>query len=251
MSIALVLICLVVGLLIGAVGIGGVLLVPALTYVGDIAVHHAIPACVLSYLATGFVGVLVYARQGSIRWDMVLWLCVGAVPAAFLGSVLLLGIPALVVMLLIVALMLFAGIDALLKAYGVRTRVSDRDTLARWQFAAIGFVTGFGSAITGTGGPLILVPALIFLGLPVLTAVGLSQVIQIPIAAFASIGNWMSGNLDVSLGLMIAAAMVAGTLSGALLMHRLPAEPMRKIIAYLLLLTGLGIGLRLLVTQLA
>jgi len=53
-SIALVIICLFVGLLIGAVGIGGVLLVPALAFVADIGVHEAIPACMLSYLATGW-----------------------------------------------------------------------------------------------------------------------------------------------------------------------------------------------------
>jgi hypothetical protein len=247
-SIALVFICLFVGLLIGAVGIGGVLLVPALAFVADIGVHEAIPACMLSYLATGTVGAFVYARHGSIQWNMVFWVCVGAVPAAFLGSISLLSIPATAVMFLIAILMIFAGIDALIKSFKAVLPVRHSGALSRGQFIVIGFVTGFGSAITGTGGPLIVVPVIIYLGLPVLTAVGLSQAIQIPIATFASIGNWMSGSLNINLGLLIAAAMVTGTLAGATLMHHLPTEPIRKFMALLLVFVGFGIGAHLVST---
>lgn len=242
MSIALIVICLVVGVLIGAVGIGGVLLVPALALVADVGVHEAIPACMLSYLATGAIGVAVYARHGSIRWGMVSWLCLGAVPAAYLGSVSLLSIPASVVMFLIALLMIFAGLDALIKTLRP-DRIRQAPNLGPGHFIVIGFITGFGSAITGTGGPLIIVPIIIFLGLPVLTAVGLSQAIQLPIATFASIGNWLEGNLNVDLALVIASAMVLGSLSGALLIHRLPTEPIRKFIALLLVLVGTGIGI--------
>jgi hypothetical protein len=247
LSISLIIICLVVGLLIGAVGIGGVLLVPSLSFIAGIGVHEAVPACMLSYLATGTIGVIVYARHGSIQWDKVLWLCVGAVPAAFLGSISLLSIPAFVVMFLIAFLMIFAGVDALMKSYRSGEQLRPVRQLGRVHCVVIGFITGFGSAITGTGGPLIIVPIIIFLGLPVLTAVGLSQAVQLPIASFASIGNWMSGNLNFNLALQIAAAMVAGSLGGAMLIHRLPTEPIRKMIAILLVLVGAGIGIHQLI----
>ena len=246
MSLILVAICLLVGLLIGSVGIGGVLLVPSMALLVDIEVHRAIPACMLAYLATGAVGVMVFSRHGSIRWDRAGWLCVGAVPAAFAGSLALPYLPAAAIMAVISLLMIISGGDALRKAY-TRTAVAP---VAREpgtaQFVAIGVVTGFGSALTGTGGPLILVPSVIYLGLPVLSAVGLSQVIQVPIALFASAGHWATGNLDLQLALVIAAAMVVGTLAGANLVHRLPSEPLRKLIAYLLVVVGIGLGLRLL-----
>ncbi|MCG6888144.1 MAG: sulfite exporter TauE/SafE family protein [Gammaproteobacteria bacterium] len=244
MSITLVVICFIVGVLIGAVGIGGVLLVPSLYLVAGIDVHEAVPACTLSYVATGVIGVIVYARHGSIQWSGVFWLCIGAIPAAFLGSISLLSIPEIGVMFLIALLMIVSGTDALFKAY----RKSAGEPLSRQlnplQFMVIGFITGFGSAITGTGGPLILVPIVIFLGLPVLTAIGLSQAIQLPIAAFASAGNWMSGNLNFELALVIGAVMVMGSLGGALLVHRLPTEPIRKMIAFLLVFFGAGIGIQ-------
>ena len=244
MSIALALICFIVGVLIGAVGIGGVLLVPALTLVADISVHQAVPVCTLSFLATGVIGVIVYARHGSIQWPKVFWLCLGAVPAAFLGSISLLSIPAMAVMLLVAGLMIVSGIDALIKVYRSPAQGRAPRQLKPVQYIAIGAITGFGSAITGTGGPLILVPILIVLGLPVLTAVGLSQAIQIPIAAFASVGNWMSGNLNFDLALVIATVLVVGSLAGALLVHRLPTEQIRKLIAILLVFFGTAIGIQ-------
>jgi len=244
MSVVLTAICFIVGVLIGAVGIGGVLLVPALTWVSGISVHEAVPVCTLSFLATGVIGVIVYARHGSIQWPKVVWLCLGAIPAAFLGSISLLSIPAVAVMLLIASLMVVSGIDALLKAYRQSEKKTGGRDLNPLQYIVIGFVTGFGSAITGTGGPLILVPIAIFLGLPVLTAIGLAQAIQIPIAAFASAGNWMSGNLNLELVAIIAPVLVAGSFCGAWLVHRLPLEPIRKLIAFLLVIVGAAIGIQ-------
>jgi uncharacterized membrane protein YfcA len=37
---------------------------------------------------------------------------------------------------------------------------------------------------------------------------------------------------------------VVGSLGGALLVHRLPAEPIRKLIAFLLIFFGAGIGIQ-------
>ena len=106
--------------------------------------------------------------------------------------------------------MIVSGIDALIKGLSKIPDEQPKRQLSPLQFMVIGFITGFGSAITGTGGPLILVPLIIFLGLPVLTAIGLSQAIQLPIAAFASAGNWMSGNLNFELALVIAAVYGGG-----------------------------------------
>lgn len=245
MTLTLALICFIVGLLIGGVGIGGVLLVPALTFIGDIPVHEAVPACMLSFLASGTVAAVVYARHGSIRWDMAAWLCAGAVPAALLGAFALTIIPAQLIMSLVAILMILAGLDALYKSRRGLPEPEAGQAFNRWQYVAIGFVCGFGSSITGTGGPLILVPLLIYLGLPALTAVGLSQAVQIPIAGFASLGNWMTGNLNFKLALMIAMIMVVGVFVGATLIHRFPTGPLRKLIAYFLVVIGVGICIRL------
>jgi uncharacterized membrane protein YfcA len=43
---------------------------------------------------------------------------------------------------------------------------------------------------------------------------------------------------------VIGAVMVMGSLGGALLVHRLPTEPIRKMIAFLLVFFGAGIGIQ-------
>ena len=242
-SLAIIFICLAVGLLIGAVGIGGVLLVPALAFIAGIEVHEAIPACMLAFLPTGAVAVAIYARHGSIRWEMVSWLCLGAIPAAIAGAVSLAYIPASAVMLLIASLMVLAGIDALRKSLRPES-VAGEARLSPSALVFVGGVTGFGSAMTGTGGPLILVPLAIYLGLPALTAIGLSQAIQIPIAAFASTANWALGAINLELAAFIAVGVVAGTVAGALLIHRVATIHLRKIIAVLLIVVGLGVAFR-------
>ena len=241
MSIVLIFICLGVGALIGAIGIGGVLLVPSLDYLAGISVHEAIPACMFSYLATGTVGAIVYARHGSIEWRMVGWLCLGAIPAAFIGATTLAFLSATVVKFIIAVVMILAGINALMKINKPKLIQKPINNIG---LVLIGLVTGFGSAITGTGGPLVLVPLSIFFGLPILTAVGLSQAVQIPIATFSSIGFWNQGSLNISLGMGIAASMVIGTLVGATLIHRLPVDPLKKMVALLLIIVGAAIAIQ-------
>ena len=245
MSLMLFMISLAAGLLIGAIGVGGVLLVPGLTYILGIEVHRAIPACMLSFLPTGLIALAVYAKHGSIRWPLVGWLCLGAVPSAYLGAVSLPYISPELIMALIAGLMILTGSDALRKSMRKTQMTGSPAMPGSVQFVVIGAITGFGSAISGTGGPLILVPILLYLGLPVLVSVGLSQAIQVPIAAFASIGNWMGGNLDLELALVISVALVAGALVGAIVIHRLPGEPIRKFVSIFIVLTGLAIGVRL------
>ncbi len=249
-SIVLAVICFIVGLLIGAIGIGGVLLLPALVYLGGIDVHTAVPVCMLSFVAAGIVGSLVYARHGSIRTDLAAWLCAGAVPAAFAGALALPWIPGGLIMALVALLMILAGVDALVKTFRKPAPAPPR-LPGPGLLVALGFVTGFGSALTGTGGPLIMVPIAIFLGLPVLIAVGLGMVIQIPIAAFASLGNWLTGNLDFGLALALAAIIAVGVLAGAFAIHRLPGAELRRFIAALLIVVGTGILARLILQVVA
>lgn len=239
--VPLALIALVVGVLIGCIGIGGVLLVPSLTYIGGMQVHVAIATCMFSYLFSGAVGAVEFARRGSIRWSMSGWLCGGAMPGAFLGAVTVSVVPGVYLELLIAALILFSGAHALRR----RAESAGARVPGNAQLAVIGAVTGYGSAMSGTGGPLLLVPILVWLKMPVLTAVGLSQVIQLPIAALATWGNLVYGNVDIAVGLGIAILLMAGVAAGARIAHRVPAHVLRRIVALVLLAVGALIVTRL------
>ena len=108
----------------------------------------------------------------------------------------------------------------------------------------IGLVTGFGSSITGTGGPLVLIPILIWMQVPILTAVGLSQVIQIPIALLATTGNLTFGRIEWLVGIGIATLLVLGVVVGARIAHRVSRVALKRFIAFALLLVGAAMLVR-------
>lgn len=229
-------ILLLVGALVGATGIGGVLLVPSLTYFGQVPIHVAIASASFSYLFTGVLGAVLYARKGSIRWSMCLALALGAMPGAYLGAVTQSELPGWLLELLIAGLVIGSGVQAL-----VRGQPGQRETLSRGALLGIGLVVGFGSALSGTGGPLVLVPILIWLELPVLTAVGLSQVIMVPVALLATAGNVVNGTLDLALGIGIGVVMIAGTFVGVWASHRVSGTVLKRVVALLLVAVGIMI----------
>ena len=232
----LVPVILFVGTMIGSIGIGGVLLVPALTYLAGIEIHIAIAACMLSYAFSGLVGAAIYAKQGTIRWATGLWLCLGAMPGAYAGALVVSGLPARTITVVIGVFIVFASVHALRTPREVAQANQNQSKIL---LALVGVVVGFGSAISGTGGPLLLVPALMWLKWPVLTAVGLSQLIQLPISALATLGNYLHGEIDVWPGLVTAAIMIVGVAIGARLAHRLPALLLRRVVAVVLIAVGI------------
>ncbi len=138
-----------VGALIGAIGIGGVLLVPFDADFGvGVNVHIAIATAMFAYLFTGIVGAVEYARRGSIDWATGLWLCLGGMPGAYLGAMTTWLMPAVALELIIGILVLISGVHALRPKSEV---ISERKGLSPIALVLIGVLTGFGSAITGTG----------------------------------------------------------------------------------------------------
>lgn len=231
---------LLVGLLIGCVGIGGVLLPPALVYAGGLDPHLAAATSMWAFLFTGAAGTLSYAKRRSIDWRMAACLGAGAVPAAVLGARANAALPDGALLILLAALMVVAGADALLRpAAAERPRPFGMPALV-----AVGAAIGFGSALTGTGGPVLLVPLLLFLRVPVLAAVGASQAVQLPVAASSTVGYALFGRVDFVLGSALGLVAVVGTVVGSRIAHAAPATVLRRIVAVSLVSAGLLIGAR-------
>lgn len=241
-AIPLLFVVLLSGALIGCVGIGGVLLVPALAYIGGFDVHLSIASVMLSFFFTGLLGTWLYAREGSITWTMVATLCIGAMPGAFLGSAAVNAVPGPTVELIIGVLVIFSGLHSL----KTQAAVPDGRVLSNTSLALIGAFTGFSSALTGTGGPLVLVPLLVWMGQPALVAIGLSQVIQVPIAVLATAGNFAYGRIDIVLALVVAVLLMAGVTAGARIAHRISASSLKRVVAWVMVAVGVIIVARIL-----
>ena len=246
-AIALVALGAAAGLLIGCVGIGGVVLVPALVYLAGQSFQTAIAAALCAFIVSGVVGAHAYAKAGSIRWRPMAWTWLGALPAALAGALLLNRVTPALLELGIGLLSAGSGLHVLInradKPESRRERMPTSPSLT-----VIGAATGLLSAWTGTGGPLVLLPILMYLQAPVLASLGLAQAIQLPIAAAATAGNLFTGVLDVQLGLTLAAGIALGTWVGAKGAHRLPTDLLRRAVAVLLVLVGALMLVRLAAT---
>ncbi len=224
-----------VGVLIGCVGIGGVLLVPFLTYALGLSIHVSIAAAMFGYIFVGAVAAILYGRHGSIEWPKALWLIAGAMPAAYFGSFLVSVTAAFGLELIIAILVGLAGLNALRQknVVTVERKISNPVTLL-----TIGSVTGVGSALTGTGGPLFAVPILVSLKVGAHAAVGFSQAMQMPLALLATAGNLAYGIVNILIGGIVASGLVVGGYLGARLAHILSPSMMKQIIAWVLVSVG-------------
>lgn len=223
------------GLMIGCIGIGGVILVPALVFLAGIPVEVSIPAAMTAYVMSGLVATIVFARHKSIRWDMATWLCLGAAPTAFVGAWAVSVVDPRFLEVCLGLLTFLSGLNSL------RTqRAADRPERApsHTELVMAGAVTGFLSSITGTGGPLVLVPIILSLSMPVLVAVGLSQVVQLPVAIVATFGNFLYGQLNLELGGILAMSLTIGSWYGAKLAHIVPRTILLRIVSIVLVVVG-------------
>jgi uncharacterized protein len=235
---------LIVGVLIGCVGIGGVLLPPALVYFGGFDLHLAMATSMWSFLFTGSVGTLAYSRRNSVDWRMVSWLSAGTVPSAVLGALSNAALPGDVLTVLLAALIVAAGVNALTKAPSAERPAHSFGNLLLFL---IGAFVGFGSALTGTGGPVLLVPILIFMRTPVLSAIAASQAVSIPVAFFSTIGYVLFSQVDFVFGTALGLIAAVGVVIGVLIAHAVPVVALRRIVAVSLV----GVGALIIVRVLA
>ncbi len=235
MFLLITLIGLLAGTLIGTIGIGGVILAPLLSVVLGFDLHIAMSASSLSFLFPGVVGTLTYAHKKSIVWGKVFWLSVGIIPAALLGARVNTNLNTDVLFLIVAGLITLSGVNVIIKRRNEYEQVPD---FSKLLLIFIGTLVGFGSSLTGTGGPVLLVPILVTLHFPALKSIGVSQAIQLPIAVFAVIGFWLYGQIDLGLGLHLGIAQAVGAYFGAQIAHRLPVVQLRRLVALALIAVG-------------
>lgn len=90
-----------------------------------------------------------------------------------------------------------------------------------------------------------MLPILVWMKLPLSTAVGVSQVTQLPVAASATIGNFQRGELLVRGSLAIAVLLALGVLIGARVAHRLPTALLKRTVAGVLIAVGVAMAARI------
>jgi hypothetical protein len=227
-----------VGLLIGTVGVGGVLLISFLALYGGLSIHQAAATSLATFVFTGILGTWLYQRRGSIAWRVALPVCAGALAFGYVGAAVAARIDARPLALIIALVIVAAGVYIF-----VPQRIAARHRDGRgWReqalLAGVGAASGFGSGLSGAGGPLFSVPFMVILRYVPLTAVATSQVLQIVAAASGSLGNLRYGFIDWTAAAVITVFELAGVMIGVRLAHVASALALRRLAGALCVVTG-------------
>jgi len=242
---------LVIGALIGSIGIGGILLSPFLIGVVGLDVRDAITISSASFIATGAAALVMFARAERHHparaersrlargWPLV----IATLPGAFVGALALGYAPKRLSLAVLAALLVAAGVRVLSQRALAERHGVTRATSLRAD-CAVGVFGGFVSALTGTGGPMVLVPIELWRGVPLLAAVAIGQVAQLPIAATATLGNALAGGVDIVAASAIGVALVPGVFVGRRVASALPLAWLTRALAVLLIVLGAWFALR-------
>ncbi len=239
----------VVGLLVGLTGMGGgALMTPMLVLIFGVTPSAAIASDLMAALFMKPAGVAIHWSRRTVNSDVVKFLCLGSVPAAFAGTYVmyLLGQSKAAeheLQILLGSALIIGALAILYRSIFVEAAPKGADHVAvrRLPTVAIGVVGGFMVGLTSVGaGSLILV--LLVMVYPTLRndhLVGTDLAQSLPLTLSATLGALTFGHVNFSLTTSIIIGSVPMVVVGSLLSSRSNGYLLRRIITGVVLLSGL------------
>lgn len=230
-----------IGGLIGICGIAGFLLPMLYTGVLGCSVNQALAYSFLAFLVSGCIGSVQYHRAGNLDVSMSVKLGIGSVVGAVIGVCLQSMIEKDMAKTLLYLVVLFSGLSILYRIWREKRnseKMQERDksllTDRVWLLFLLGISTGMICALSGAGGPVLVMPLLVACGVSARTAVGVALFDSVFIAVPSCIGYLMRIDLTDILWLLvlIAAAHGIGVWIGSRLAGRVPVQGLKTFVAF-------------------
>src|SRR3954447_5503887 len=244
----------IVGFVVGLTGMGGgALMTPILVIFFHVQPLAAVSSDLVASLIMKPVGAGVHWRAKTVKTPLVKWLCLGSVPAAFAGVLLLRALPggdnlqARIKLALGAALLLAViGIVTRFVLDVRRRRVIDdaakHDVVVRrLPTVMIGLFGGLivGMTSVGSGSLMIVVLMLLYPVLSMRELVGTDLVQALPLVASAAVGQLIFGDFKLGLTVSLAIGAIPAVYIGARLSSRAPSWFVRRALAVVLLASAL------------
>src|SRR3954447_17294257 len=261
MDLTLALAGLGVGIIVGLTGMGGgALMTPILVLVFGVPPIAAVSSDLAASAVMKPFGGWVHARRGTVNWRLVGWLCLGSVPSAFLGVLLLrlIGDDAAMQQAITVALgaalllpaggMLVQGLAVLPRGGGVLRRPGAgraRAAVGRPEPIRVrplptvllgamgGLIVGLTSV--GSGSLIIVILLAMYPKLRANDLVGTDLVQAIPLVMAAALGHALFGDLKLDIAGAVLVGSIPGVLIGARISSRAPVGLVRTALVVVLL----------------
>jgi uncharacterized protein len=241
---------LLVGFVVGLTGMGGgALMTPILVLLFGINPLAAVSSDIVAAVVMKPVGGSVHMRRGTVNVDLVRWLALGSVPAAFCGVLLLraIGAPEFAdrLRVLLGAVLLVAAGAIVAKGILAARRPTGGGihaiTVRPRRTVLIGVIGGLvvGMTSVGSGSVMIVLLMLLYPALSSNELVGTDLVQAIPLVLAAAIGHVLFGDLQLGLTLSLLLGSVPGVYLGARVSSRAPDRVIRPILVVVLTVSAL------------
>jgi uncharacterized membrane protein YfcA len=252
---------LLVGIVVGLTGMGGgALMTPVLVFFFGVSPLAAVSSDVVASFFMKPIGGFVHLRRGTVHLGLVTWLCIGSVPGAFAGVLLLrlIGEGRNLQEILLVALgtvLVLASLAMAAKSYlklrerarrrarGGQEAVEPNPTtvpVRRLATVLVGAGGGLVVGMTSVGAGSLIIVALLLL-YPSLKAgqlVGTDLVQAVPLVASASVGHILFGDFTLGLTGSVLVGAIPGVWLGAHVSSHSPGSLVRRALAVVLLASG-------------
>jgi uncharacterized membrane protein YfcA len=241
---------LLVGFIVGLTGMGGgALMTPILVLLFRINPLAAVSSDIVAAVVMKPVGGGVHLRRGTVNLNLVRWLAIGSVPAAFCGVLVLRAIGApefadrLRVLLGVVLLVAAAAIIAKGVLQTRRPAGGGVHSIAvrPARTVLIGVIGGLvvGMTSVGSGSVMIVLLMLLYPALSSNELVGTDLVQAIPLVLAAAIGHLFFGDLQLGLTASLLIGSVPGVYLGARVSSRAPDRIIRPVLVVVLTVSAL------------
>lgn len=202
---------LVAGFLSGLFGVGGgILIVPALVMALAFDQRLAHGTSLAAVLPIAVSSMTSYALDDKIDWTVGLFLAIGAVAGAVIGTHILHKLPH-DTLAVAFALILVATAVRMLVDHSEAQGRGALSVLGAVVLVLIGLVTGILAGLLGVGGGIVMVPAMVVgFGIPAAIAKGTSLVVIVPTSLMGTWRNRKKKNADIRTAVIVG---VAGILS--------------------------------------
>jgi uncharacterized protein len=246
---------LIVGFVVGMTGMGGgALMTPILVLLFNVQPLAAVSSDLVAAMVMKPVGGAVHARRGTVRWDLVRWLVLGSVPAAFAGVFVLRLFgnaqtleDRLKILLGVTLLLACAGM--LVRAWLEDRRIRLKPWLTRRgpitarpvATMAVGAIGGLmvGMTSVGSGSLIIVMIMLLYPALRGSQIVGTDLAQAIPLVFSAGIAHLIFGDFQLGLTSSVLLGALPGVYLGARLSSRAPDWVIRPSLWVVLFASGL------------
>ncbi|RFP14901.1 MULTISPECIES: sulfite exporter TauE/SafE family protein [unclassified Duganella] len=237
-----------VGLLVGMTGVGGgSLMTPLLTLLFGVSPAVAVGTDLAFASLTKGVGTFTHRMRGTVHWEIVRRLCLGALPAALLASISLKYFGTLnkeigqvirymiagSVMLTVVALLFKRKMLAWIMAHPERQLQGRALSIATIVAGAVlGTLVTISSIGAGAIGATLLV--MLYPRLTAAEVAGTDIAYAVPLTAIAAVGHWWLGSINWSLLLTLLVGSLPGITIGAYAARAVPERLLRGLLAFTL-----------------